>query len=83
MIFWGKFIAWALIIVGAIRVVLGLYVLLGLPIAESLVEPVRQMHGATHPINAVNNGIVMCAIGVAYGLLARAASNATTRDDPR
>ncbi len=79
----GRIIAWALIIFGGVRVAMGLYV------AQNFAEPAayaaataRYLGSATSG-ETIDRGLMWIAAGVAFGLLARAASrhrDASTQD---
>ena len=73
----GKVIAWGLIIVGAFRGAMGYHV------AYNFVEPAAyaaataRYLGSSTSGEAINQGMMAFALGVAFGLLAHIASNSS------
>ncbi|SMX43638.1 hypothetical protein [Actibacterium lipolyticum] len=70
----GRLLAWALIVFGTARVIIGFYV------ARNFVEPAAynaataRYLGSSTSGEAIDKGLMYIAIGIAFGLLARIAT---------
>jgi len=74
MIFTGKLIAWALVVVGGLRVAMGAYIAAAFVEQEAYEAATARYIGSGTTGDAIDQGLIMIAVGVAFALLIRIAS---------
>ncbi|MCV2882624.1 hypothetical protein [Actibacterium sp. XHP0104] len=82
MVLVGKLIAWALIILGALRVAMGTYVATQFIEFEAYEAATKRYLGSGTSGDAIDKGLMFIAAGVAFGLLARCASQRGNASNP-
>ena len=83
MVLMGKLIGWALVILGSLRVAMGAYVATAFVEPEAYEAATARYMGSGTTGDAIDQGLIMIAVGVAFSLLARIASKrarATSED---
>ncbi len=73
MVLLGRIIAWALVIFGSLRVGTGYYVASSFEDPEAFAAASARYLGTRTSGEAIDQGLILIAVGVAFGLLARIA----------
>ena len=80
MLLLGRLIAWVLVVLGGLRVAMGLYVANAFVSQDAWEAANRRYLGSATSGEAINQGLIWIAVGVAFGLLTLIASNTLERD---
>ena len=77
MIRLGQIVAWVAVVVGLLRIAMGFFVATAFT-GEDYIAASRRYLGSSTSGEAIDEGIVLFVIGIAFGLLVRVAKNKTS-----
>lgn len=78
MLLMGNIIAWAMVVLGGLRVGIGFYVAKTFTDPEAYAAATARYIGSKTSGEAIDQGLVWIAVGIAFGLLARIAGKRTS-----